>query len=887
MRYPARRVVWHRCMSVENVPSDDALRRLRWPLRLTFWGLLAERVTRAFWPLWSLGLLILAALMLGLHDQLPLEAVWAGAVLGGLGLLAALVRGVMRFRMPTRAEALDRVDRTLPGRPITALGDTQAIGSGDAASQMVWKAHVARMAERVAAARAVQPDLRISKRDPFALRYVAVLAFATALLFGSILKVASVTEMTPGGPGDALATGPSWEGWIEPPAYTGKPSLYLNNIRQAGFAVPEASRLTVRLYGEVGALIVTETVSGRTAEVPSAADTSQSFEIAESGTLTIDGPGGASWKIEVIADEPPAVEILGEAERGVSGEMRQPFRVTDDYGVVAGQAELVLDLGAVDRRHGLAVAPEPRDPVILDLPMTISGDRADFEETIIEDLSQHPWAMLPVKLTLTAEDALGQRGASAPRTITLPGRRFFDPLAGAIIEQRRDILWSRENGARVAQILRAISHRPDDVFRSETAYLKLRVALRRLELFAEYGITEDQQAEIAQVLWDIALLIEDGNLSDARERLRQARERLQEAIRNGATDDEIAELMQELREAMQDYMRQLAQQQQQDGQDQAMDPQNMQEITGDQLQALLDRLQELMEQGRMEEAQALLDRLAEMMENMQVTQGQQGQSPGQQAMEGLADTLRQQQGLSDETFGDLQEQFNQQGQQPGQQPGEEGQQPGQQGLQGQQGQTPGQQGEQGQGNEFGQGQGQGQNGMQQPGQGNQPGLTEESLANRQRALRNELNRQTQNLPGAGTPEGDAARDALGRAGEAMDDAEDALRENDLAGALDSQSEAIEALREGMRDLGEALAQQQQQQGQQGDAEGQARANRPRDPLGREAGNNGQIGTEEQLLQGDDVYRRARELLDEIRRRSSEQSRPEEELDYLRRLLDRF
>ncbi|MDJ0627927.1 MAG: TIGR02302 family protein [Rhodobacter sp.] len=873
-------------MSVNLPPSENALNRLRWPLRLTFWGLWAERVTRAFWPVWSVLLLVAAALMLGLHDLLPLEAVWGGAVLSILALLAALVRGVRHFRAPTRAEALDRVDRTLPGRPITALADTQAIGAGDGASQMVWKAHVARMAERVAAARAVEPDLRVSARDPFALRYVAVLAFAMALLFGSVLRVASVAEMAPGTTGEALATGPSWEGWIEPPAYTGKPSLYLNDIRQAAFAVPEASRLTVRLYGEVGALTVAETVSGRIGEVPSAADVTQSFEILQSGTLSIEGPGGASWEIEVIPDEPPAIEALDDAERGLAGEMRQPFRATDDYGVVAGRAELQLDLASVDRRHGLTLEPEPRETIVLDLPITFSGDRTAFDETLIENLSQHPWATLPVRLALFAEDALGQEGAGDPVQITLPGRRFFDPLAGAIVEQRRDLLWNRENGARAAQVLRAISHRPDDVFRSETAYLKLRVALRRLELFAEYGITDAQQEEIAQVLWDIAVLIEDGNLADARERLRQARERLQEAMRNGATDEEIAELMQELREAMQDYMRQLAEQQQQDGQQQAQNQQNMQEITGDQLQQLMDRLQELMEQGRMDEAQELLDRLAEMMENMQVTQGQQGQSPGQQAMEGLADTLRQQQGLSDETFGDLQEQFNQDGQQPGQQGQQPGQQQGQQ--QGQQpGQLPGQgqQGEQGQGQEFGQGQG--QNGMQQPGQGNQPGLSEESLANRQRALRNELNRQTQNLPGAGTPEGDAARDALGRAGEAMDDAEDALRENDLAGALDNQAEAIEALRDGMRNLGEAMAQQQQQQGQQGDAQGQARANRPRDPLGREAGNDGQIGTDEQLLQGDDVYRRARELLDEIRRRSSEQSRPEEELDYLKRLLDRF
>ena len=872
-------------MSRPKTPIDQAFRQLRWPLRLTLWGMVAERVTRAFWPLWSVLLLVIAALMLGLQDLLSLEVFWTVAVAGVFTILAALVWGARKIRIPTQAEALDRLDRTLPGRPITALADTQAIGVGDDASQAVWQAHVARMALRASEARAVEPDLRVARKDPFALRYVAVLAFAMAILFGSVLRVASVAEMAPGAGGTALA-GPSWEGWIEPPAYTGKPSLYLNDIRQAEFAVPESSLLTLRLYGEVGALAVAETISGRIGEVPIATETTQSFEINQSGTLTIAGPGGAEWIIEVIDDAPPVIESLGNPTRGLTGEMRQSFVAKDDYGVIGGRAEISLDLDAVDRRYGLALDPEPREAIILDLPVTISGNRAEFEETLIENLSQHPWATLPVKLELFAADALNQEGVSVPERAALPGRRFFDPLAGAIIEQRRDILWNRENGTRAAQVLRAISNRPDDIFRSETAYLKLRVVLRRLELVSQFGMTAEKRDEIAEVLWDIALLIEDGNLSDARERLRQARERLQEAMRNGATDEEIAELMQELREAMQDYMQQLAQQQQQDGQEQAQNQQNQQEITGDQLQQLMDRLQELMEQGRMDEAQELLDRMAEMMENMQVTQGEQGQNPGQQAMEGLSDTLRQQQGLSDETFGDLQEQFNQPGEQG------EGQEPGQMpGQQGENGQLPGQQGTQGDGSQQGEGQGQGQNsGPPRPGQGQgqQPGQSEQSLADRQQALRNELNRQSGNLPGAGTPEGDAARDALGRAGDAMDEAEDALRQDDLAGALDNQAEAIEALREGMRNLGEAMAQQQQQQpGQQGDTPGQRQANRPVDPLGREAGANGQIGTEEQLLQGDDVYRRARELLDEIRRRSSEQSRPDQELNYLKRLLDRF
>ena len=869
--------------------SDATMRALRWPVRLTRLGMLAERVLRGFWPLFSIIFLVAALLMMGVQDELPVEVVWAIAVASVGGTLYAAFHGIRAFKWPTWDDALDRLDETLPGRPIAALTDTQAIGAEDPASQAVWDAHVARMADRAKTAKAVEPNLRIARRDPFALRYVALLALVTALIFGSVLRVASVTQMTPGA-GQQLATGPAWEGWVEPPSYTGAPSLYLNDITDPAFRVPEGSRLTLRLYGEVGALTVSETVSGRTEDVGSAADITQEFDVTQSGTVAINGPGGREWAITMVPDGAPSVSLSDQISAEADGQMQQRFTAMDDFGVVAGTATIDLDLANIDRRHGLTVDPDPREAITLDAPMPISGDRAEFEETLIENLSEHPFANLAVSLQIEVEDSLGQTGQTEIAQVVLPGRRFFDPLAKSVVEQRRDLLWSKSNAPRVSQILRTISHRPEDIYRSETAYLRTRMIIRRLETYATYGMDDDQQAEVSKALWDLAILLEEGSLSDALERLRRAQDRLSEAMRDGASDEEIAELMQELREAMQDYMRQLAEQSEpQDGEQSA---ENSQQITGDQLQDMMDRIQELMEQGRMAEAQQLLDQLAQMMENMRVTQGQQGQqgqqSPGEQAMEGLAETLREQQGLSDEAFRDLQEQFN-----PNAQAGESQQNQGRSGGQGrgeqhsQQGQGQGQGEQQGEGEGQQQGQQQGQAQNQQDGQDGQGGQAD-SLADRQQALRDELNRQQGNMPGAGTPEGDAAREALGRAGDAMDNAEEALRQNDLAEAIDNQSAAMEALREGMRSLGEAMAQQQQQgQGEQGDQFGQNAPNR-QDPLGREQGNTGgQLGTDQSLLQDEDVYRRARDLLDEIRRRSGETERPEVERDYLRRLLDRF
>ena len=208
-------------------------------------------------------------------------------------------------------------------------------------------------------------------------------------------------------------------------------------------------------------------------------------------------------------------------------------------------------------------------------------------------------------------------------------------------------------------------------------------------------------------------------------------------------------------------------------------------------------------------------------------------------MRDLQDTLRNQQGLSDDAFRDLQQ-------------GEGGE-------------------------EDGQAQGQGQDGQ--------------SLADRQRELRDQLGGlQNRQLPGDGSEQGEEGRRQLDRAGRAMDEAEDALRDGDLPRALDRQAEAMEAMRDGMENFGDALNENQRQaDGQQGEEFGQADPNGQRDPLGREPGNSARIGSDRNLkgLMDDDVYGRAQALLDEIRRRSGEQLRPEGERNYLRRLLDLF
>jgi uncharacterized protein (TIGR02302 family) len=860
---------------------EPPLQSLVWPMRLTLAGLWAERLARAFWPLWSLVLITLAALAFGLQDLGPLRyAQAAGAVLG-LAALALLALGLKRFRKPTAMDALDRLDATMPGRPIAALRDTQAIGLGDPASLAVWRAHRERMAERAAGARPVQPDLRLSSRDRFSLRYVALTAFVMAALFGSFWKAGTVAGLTPGA-AVAMPGGPSWEAWAQPPAYTGKPSLYLNDITDPKLDLPTGTRLQIRLYGPEGDLSVTQTIAdvpkpepapapdakATPAAVPNAMKGVYDLTVTRSGDLAIDGPGGREWQITALPDAAPTVEVSGDMTREADGRFKQSIKASDDYGVTAAHVTIALDMARVDRRHGLKVDPEAVEPVVLDIPLPRKGKRTELTATLVDDLSKHVFANLPVTMTFTVADAGGNEGSSAPYNVTLHGKRFFDPLAAALIEMRRDILWNRVNAPRAVELLKAVTNRPEGFIRHDRAFLHLRVLMRSLEA-QEAALTTESRDKIAEELWKIALMVEEGNLQDAFDRLQRAQDRLDEAIKNGASPEEIDQLMKEMQQALNDYMRELAEESQRNPDQQQSQMMQGQMMSGDQLKEMLDKLQQLMEEGKTAEAAELMEQLRQLMQNMQVVQGQQGQGqggPGQKGMQGLGDTLRDQQDLSDDAFRDLQGVPR-----PGQEQGQD----------------------QGQGQEQGQDQGQGnqqgdQFGQDQTDQGQGDG-DQGSLSDRQRGLRERLNQlQSGDLPGDGSEKGEAGRRDLDRAGRAMEEAENALRDGDLSGALDRQAEAMEALRDGMQNLGEALADEQRQNrdGQGGERDYGSADPNGTDPLGRRPGETARIGSDQNMVQNDPDTR-AQELLDEIRRRSGELTRPLEELDYLKRLLQMF
>jgi hypothetical protein len=112
----------------------------------------------------------------------------------------------------------------------------------------------------------------------------------------------------------------------------------------------------------------------------------------------------------------------------------------------------------------------------------------------------------------------------------------------------------------------------------------------------------------------------------------------------------------------------------------------------------------------------------------------------------------------------------------------------------------------------------------------------------------------------------------------MGEAQEALGEKNLGRATDEQSRALDQLRRGAESMAE-----QMMEGGQAQA-GRGKGNNGRDPLGRPDRNNRpDLGLSVQVPDQIDIQR-AREVLDELRRRLGDPTRPVIELDYLERLI---
>ncbi|HUG60392.1 MAG TPA: TIGR02302 family protein [Methylomirabilota bacterium] len=844
--------------------QPDPLAGLKRKSTLAGYAVSWERIwPRLAVPLCIAGLFLALAWMRA-FDFLPDMVRVAAVALFGLAFLASLIP-LVRLRRPSEAETTHRLERDSGyiHQPLVALGDTQVGGRDDPVAQALWIAHRRRAAAALDRLRVAPPSPRLDRRDPWALRAAVFLLFIVGLAamrgdpFG---PVADAVRLPRGEVVEARI-----DAWVTPPAYTRRAPIFLTNLAPDAppLTIPEGSVLSIRVTGvedpvanfspivptgegapEEAVVALERADEAPAANAPGSTQITRpaAFEttIDRSGTVSVGEGDDAPLKkfdFAVTADNAPTIRLSEEPAATSRGAFRLAYEVEDDFRV-AGARALFED---PKDESGAAGASEAR-PLVgpPDMPLTLP--RRSSETSAAEtfrDLSAHPWAGGVTDMRLEARDDAGNIGVTLPIEVVIPARPFREPLARMLVEQRRTLAMDAEAAYSVADTLDTVMLHAPTFVDDASVHLGLRVIRNRI-----VGARDDEALrDVLDLMWEMALAIDGGDASLAEQRLREARERLREALQNDASPEEIARLMDELRKALDEYMQAL-EEQLRNNPDLAQelspqDMQRMQEMTPQDLQSMIDRMQELAELGDREAAEQLLSQLDQMLENLQMGRPQQGQQPGEQSqmdqmMNELADMIRRQQELMNETFRMSPDGAPQQG----------------------------------------------QNGQQQPMTPEEMEQAMRQLQEGQGDLQQRLEDMLRQLQEGGMQPGDQ----LGEAGRSMGEAEGSLGEGQPGEALGQQGRALEQLRQGAQQLAEQM--------QQGEGEGQGPGQRGRtayseDPLGRPQRREGPDFGDSVKVPGEIDVQRARRILEELRRRFSDENRPTIELDYLRRLLNPF
>lgn len=898
----------------KDAPVDNTLaRRFERKVRLSWFALLAERVWEALlWPFIVASTFLLISL-LDLWSFVPPLA--HRLLLGAFGIaFIASFLPLFRIALPTRQEALRRLERHagIKHRPATSYEDRLG-ATPPKETVTLWAVHRERLARLIDKLKPAWPAPRSDRNDPYAIRAALMLGLVAAIFAAggdgwNRMRAAFSPE---------ASSAPSLirlDAWVTPPVYTGIAPVVLadgNETVGAGaenfraLSVPERSSLIVRAHAPQGETISLSTSIDGSEEKTIEPKVGGSEGLVEfnvvltepvSADVKIGGRTASKWRFDLIKDELPTISLLENPSTLPRGALRFTYRADDDHGVASAGARFALadaenagmpefplkgDSANAKTEDTKAVDPLLAPPVMpLQLP---KANAKKIEGRATQDLTAHPWAGLKVRMTLAARDQAGQEGLSEPYEFVLPERQFTKPLARAVIEQRKKLVGEPGAAGDVARALDALTLGDEKVIDDKIVYLGLRNSYWRLR----NDQSREGLASVVEQLWQVALRVEDGDLPDAERELKAAQDALQKALQENASAEEIKGLVDELRSALSRYLQALASKAEEKG---TMPPQpgesGDQTVSQQDLDQMLENIQSLAESGSKDLAERMLSELKDILERIQTGNfaDNEQQQRANQMMQELGDVVSEQQKLLDDTFSAKREQG---GEAPGDQfevsppgpPMEFGQ-----GLdmgqffdmlrEGQQG------GNKGQGRTSRQSSppqsGQLEQGQQTEGTRGNPGEFGE-LAERQQQLREKLQSLIDRLrtEGAETPE------EMDGAGEAMGEAEEAIGEGQLDRATQNQSLALDRLRKGAQNMAEQMMQSGEMQA------GQGPGSDGRDPLGRpDRSNRPDLGLSVKVPDQIDIQR-AREVLDELRQRLGDPSRPAIELDYLERLIRSF
>src|SRR5690606_8282534 len=202
------------------------------------------------------------------------------------------------------------------------------------------------------------------------------------------------------------------------------------------YSFPAGSIATARASGGDGDFTLTlqagdDTVEGEEEVVEGGQARQFHLTLDRDGRLELREGGTAlrGWDVTIVSDRAPEIAFTAPPRRARNGALELSYAVKDDYGVASAEA-IIRPADAITDAEARPLYGPPE----LKLPLPARGKS---EARVSRDLTAHPWAGAEVTMHLEAMDGSGQKGVSAEEHFVLPQRPFRNPLAQAVVEQRR------------------------------------------------------------------------------------------------------------------------------------------------------------------------------------------------------------------------------------------------------------------------------------------------------------------------------------------------------------------------------------------------------------------------------------------------------------------
>lgn len=506
-----------------------------------------------------------AASLLRLPQHLP-DGLRLVTITGWLGLCGWRLYRDLSSLKPPSTSAIDRRIESASGltnRPLTTLTDKPA-GHADAKTSALWAEHQHRVLSKLGTLRAGWPSLLPRTRLHQALAAAVLVALAGTALEAGPHALSRIAAGFIPGRDDADVPLPHIEAWITPPAYTPDAPVFLNSLKTSP-SVPEGARLTVIVTGlkthptvrAAKGMVLTDEAT----QTLDAQSWKLEVSVKHTGLITLAGRGRvlAQWPVTVLPDAQPSAK-WGDKPGASKGEWRTrlPFEAAHAYGLSALSVELHLT-------HPGKNTP----PRTLTIPLPLSGQPKSTKGAVTPDLSEDPWAGEEVTGQIVARSISGHEGKSTPATFHLGARTFHSPVARAVLELRKRYALGRESRSGTATDLEALGETPGPIYDHTGMFLNLTSIVSMLENTR----IEPEAARTGAVnmLWDLALDIEDRRKGDDASALasldvRAAQAAVAQQLRHMREDDnksqqareELERRMQTLKDAIARKMQALA-----------------------------------------------------------------------------------------------------------------------------------------------------------------------------------------------------------------------------------------------------------------------------------------------------------------------------------------